>query len=204
MGGARAVINSFVPQVRGFSCMACEMPKYLHGLGWEKFRETSRARLRRCPALLLVRRAVWQDRDVRLDCWKQELVPATVLASYCELRRVARRPSKPFPVFGAQPTKLMRVPISPMEMRISSKSCKVNASGGTMPVPVSKKHPAGKTLSRNRYSTRVLGSRFMLSRLVAPRNTQMFSRRISSTMLVELFKGCSLTRMHGPNAQLRL
>jgi hypothetical protein len=110
----------------------------------------------------------------------------------------------PFSAFCDQPTTLVKVPISSMEMRISSDGCNVNASGGTMPVPVSKKQPDGKMLSRNRYSTRVLGSRFMLSRLVAPRNTQMFSREISSSMLVELFNGCSRTRIHGPNAQLRL
>src|SRR5580765_4403110 len=49
-----------------------------------------------------------------------------------------------------QPTTLVKVPISSMEMRISSEGCKVKASGGTMPVPVSKKQPEGKTLSRKR------------------------------------------------------
>ena len=49
-----------------------------------------------------------------------------------------------------QPTTLVKVPISSMEMRISSEDCKVKASGGTMPVPVSKKQPEGKTLSRKR------------------------------------------------------
>jgi hypothetical protein len=35
-----------------------------------------------------------------------------------------------------------------MVMRISSPGFKVNESGGTMPVPVSKKHPCGKLLLR--------------------------------------------------------
>ena len=38
-------------------------------------------------------------------------------------------------------TVLIKVPIGSMVMRISSPGCSVNSSGGTIPVPVSKKHP---------------------------------------------------------------
>ena len=39
------------------------------------------------------------------------------------------------------PTKFTRVPTPVIEMRISSPRLSVNESGGTMPVPVSRKHP---------------------------------------------------------------
>lgn len=47
-----------------------------------------------------------------------------------------------------QPTVLIRVPMPLMVIWISSCCCRVNSSGGTMPVPVSKKQPLGKLLSR--------------------------------------------------------
>ena len=48
----------------------------------------------------------------------------------------------------SHPTKLTSVPIGSMLMRISSPRASVKSSGGTIPVPVSKKHPWGKELSR--------------------------------------------------------
>ena len=45
---------------------------------------------------------------------------------------------------AAYATWFTNVPISLIEMRISSPLCKVNESGGTIPVPVSRKHPCGK------------------------------------------------------------
>src|SRR5579872_3534429 len=46
------------------------------------------------------------------------------------------------------PTTFANVPIGEIVMRISSPGCSVNESGGTTPVPVSRKHPRGKVLLR--------------------------------------------------------
>jgi len=46
------------------------------------------------------------------------------------------------------PTTFTKVPIGGMVMRILSPCFSVNDSGGTTPVPVSKKHPCGKLLLR--------------------------------------------------------
>ena len=45
-------------------------------------------------------------------------------------------------------TVLMRVPMGAMVMWISSPACRVKESGGTIPVPVMRKQPWGKLLSR--------------------------------------------------------
>jgi hypothetical protein len=49
---------------------------------------------------------------------------------------------------GTQPTEFTRVPMLVIVIRISSPAFRVNVSGGTMPVPVSRKQPLGKVLLR--------------------------------------------------------
>ena len=46
-----------------------------------------------------------------------------------------------------------------MQMRMRSPAWSVKSDGGTMPVPVMRKHPLGNELSRKRYSTSSFGSR---------------------------------------------
>ena len=57
----------------------------------------------------------------------------------------------------------VNVPTGCMVMRISSPEAKVNPLGGTIPVPVIRKHPAGKLVSRNRYSDSSPAVRFICS-----------------------------------------
>ena len=99
-------------------------------------------------------------------------------------------------------TSFSSVPMGSMVMRIRSPAAKVKESGGTMPVPVSRKAPKGKLLSRNRYSARVDGARFSSASVVAPENSVRPWRTISRRMGVEVGSVSRLMRTQGPNPQL--
>lgn len=74
-------------------------------------------------------------------------------------------------------TTFSRVPMGSMLIRIKSPLANVNESGGTMPVPVIRKAPAGKRLCRKRYSTSEDGERLSSESIVLPENAVCFFER---------------------------
>src|SRR5258707_15891153 len=99
-------------------------------------------------------------------------------------------------------TVFSRVPMGSIVMRTVSPLASVKELGGTIPVPVIRKQPLGNELSRKRYSTSVLGSRFNSESATDPANSILSLRKISRMICVDCGRGLDVTRMPGPRAQL--
>src|SRR5262245_26817746 len=99
------------------------------------------------------------------------------------------------------PTGLTNSPIPSMAIRITSPSRRVNLSGGTIPVPVSRMPPLGNSFSRPSQSTRSSSGRAMRSRDVAPSNAAAPPRSTRRRMPTAARAGRAAASVtHGPSA----
>ena len=95
----------------------------------------------------------------------------------------------------------VKVPIGGMVIQMVSADARVKLFGGTMPVPVIRKQPKGKLLSRNRYSAREEKDRFIFEIVVVPEKTSAPLRSMFSRISVSV-GNVSAKRIPGPMAAL--
>ena len=101
-------------------------------------------------------------------------------------QNIAVNGGRPVTLVTSYLTTFSRTPIPSIAMWIRSPLARVKSSLGTTPVPVIRNAPAGKLLSRKRYSASCFGSRLSSASVVFPANAVAPLRSISRWMVVDL------------------